>query len=363
MKLVVNSVFLALFGAVTCAADPPCTPEGCTSADGNGKNGCKQVVSFVDIKKTCYDVEYKTVCLPATVLPGDKTACGDGCGSGDGSGDGQGCGEDGCGEDCGYKPGFLSRIRSALGMDCGARTRCVATPKKSAKKIGEKCVAKWECAEEPCGDNCDCHDKSCGKSCCACGDEGCAAGADGGDGDACGEACGTYKPGFMERVRKALGRKSRSSAASCGEESNGEGCAAAGAAAGGKGCADAGAAAGGKGCADAGADAGGKGCADAGADAGGKGCADAGGKGCADAGGDGSADGCGESCKPYKPGFLARLRSALGGRSKANCGDACGDGGGEGCTDGGGEGCNGSDENAAPVPPPTTTAGRVYYQF
>ena len=325
MKLVVKFVFVALLGAAAYAADPPCTPEGCTGGEGGGKDGCKQVVSFVDIKKTCYNVEYKTVCIPATVLPGDRTACGDGCGSGGDCADGSGCGADGCGEGCGYKPGFLSRVRSALGMDCGPRTRCVATPKKSSKKVGEKCVAKWECAEEPCGDDCDCHGKGCGKACCTCGGEGCGAGDGCGDDDGCGDSSAGYKPGFMERVRKALGRKSRSKSESCGDA-----------------CADAG----GEGCAAAG----GEGCADAG----GKGCADAGGEGCADAGGEGCADSCGENGKPYKPGFLARLRKALGGRDKSDCGENCGDGNGEGC--------NGADEGAAPVPP-SATAGHVYYQY
>ena len=330
---------MVVLAAALHAGEQSCTTEGCS--DTNGKGQPKHIISFVDIKKTCYDVDYKTVSIPATVLPGDETPCGNGCADGgnggdgcadnggDGCGEGAGCGDD-CGEGCGYKPGFLSRLRSALGMGCGPRTRCVASPKKSSKKIGEKCVGQWECGEDGCADNGDdgCADNG-GDGCGDNGEDGC---ADNG-GDGCGESCKTYKPGFMERIRKALGRRPRLKAAGCGE-----------------------------GCADNG----GEGCADNG----GEGCADNGGEGCADNGG----DGCGESCKTYKPGFLARLRKALGRNDDCGCGTCkcnshCGSnkcGAGEGCSDA--EGCNngedcGEDAQEVAPAPPSASAGRVFYQY
>ncbi|MGB0742594.1 MAG: hypothetical protein ACPGXX_21165, partial [Planctomycetaceae bacterium] len=106
------------------------------------------------------------------------------------------------------------------------------------------------------------------------------------------------------------------------------------------------------------------------ADNGGEGCADNGGEGCADNGG----DGCGESCKTYKPGFLARLRKALGRNDDCGCGTCkcnshCGSnkcGAGEGCSDA--EGCNngedcGEDAQEVAPAPPSASAGRVFYQY
>ena len=299
MRMYSGLAAMVVLAAALHAGEQSCTTEGCS--DTNGKGQPKHIISFVDIKKTCYDVDYKTVSIPATVLPGDETPCGNGCADGgnggdgcadnggDGCGEGAGCG-DGCGEGCGYKPGFLSRLRSALGMGCGPRTRCVASPKKSSKKIGEKCVGQWECGEDGCADN---------------GGDGC---ADNGE-DGCAESCKTYKPGFMERIRKALGRRPRLKAAGCGE-------------------------------------------------------------GCADNGGEGCGESC-KTYKPGFLARLRKAlgRNDDCGCGTCKCNSHCGSnkcGAGEGCSDA--EGCNngedcGEDAQEVAPAPPSASAGRVFYQY
>jgi len=157
-----------------------CTPEGCVATGtccppGNacgtdcGNCCCKPVPSKVDIKRTCFNIECKTICIPPTRFPWDPDpcagvcgdccgdgACGDGasCGTDCGPGCGDGCG-DGCGEGaCRERGGLFGGLRNLLGMGLCPKARCIKTPKKSSIKCGERCVCEWKCAGPGCGDGC-----------------------------------------------------------------------------------------------------------------------------------------------------------------------------------------------------------------
>ena len=144
-----------------------CKPAGC-SPDRNCLPGCKPVVKRVDITKTCYNIETKTICIPPTRFPWDPSPCDGLCGIDGNCGAKGACGTTGkcasgggctpagrCGAGCGNSSnsgGLLSRLRAALGMSNCATTKCIKVPKKSSKKVGEKCVCEWvTCSNDICG--------------------------------------------------------------------------------------------------------------------------------------------------------------------------------------------------------------------
>jgi hypothetical protein len=160
------TVLLSLTAAAS-AFDGGCKPAGC-SPDRNCLPGCKPVVKKVDIKKTCYNIETKTICIPPTRFPWEPSPCDCVCGSNCGAAGkcngncGASCTSGGactpagrCGAGCGNgceTGGLLSGLRAALGMSNCATSKCVKSPKKSSKKIGEKCVCVWEtCSSDACG--------------------------------------------------------------------------------------------------------------------------------------------------------------------------------------------------------------------
>jgi len=129
-------------------ADSGCKPSGC-GPDRSCVNGCRPVVKKVDLKKTCFKIETKTICIPPTRFPWDSSPCDSVCGNECGQ---QGsCGSSGrCGAGCGTaraceEGGLFSGLRKALGMENCPRALCVKKPVKSSKKIGEICVCDWEC--------------------------------------------------------------------------------------------------------------------------------------------------------------------------------------------------------------------------
>jgi hypothetical protein len=159
------------------AADDCCKPAGCC-LDRNCLPCCKPVVKKVDITKTCYNIETKTICIPPTRFPWDSSpcdgVCGNNCGADGNCGANGVCGADGicasrgkcvagqsctpagrCGAGCRNSSatgGLLSGLRAARGMSNCATSKCIKTPIKSSKKIGEKCVCTWEtCSNDVCG--------------------------------------------------------------------------------------------------------------------------------------------------------------------------------------------------------------------
>ena len=154
-----------------------CKHAGC-NPDRNRLPGCKPVIKQVDITRTCYNIETKTICIPPTRFPWDFSPCDGVCGSNcradDKCGARTSCGldgkcvlvrkcaaagactpvgrcETGSGNNCPVG-GLLSKLRSALGMSNRAISKCVKSPKKSSKKIGQKCVCTWEtCTDDVCG--------------------------------------------------------------------------------------------------------------------------------------------------------------------------------------------------------------------
>ena len=154
-----------------------CKPAGC-SPNRNCLPGCKPVVKKVDITATCYNIEHKTICIPPTRFPWGPSPCDGVCGSNcgaDGTCEAKGaCGADGkcaaggkcpaggactpggpCGASSGNNcpvGGLLSGLRSALGMSNCATSKSIKVPKKSSKKVGEKCVCEWvTCSNDVCG--------------------------------------------------------------------------------------------------------------------------------------------------------------------------------------------------------------------
>lgn len=157
-----------------------CTPEGCVAqgdccrtGDVCGNSCCKPVPKRVDIKKTCFNIEYKTICIPPTRFPWDPDPCAGVCGTCCGTGDcadGASCGTDcapGCGDNCGEgacseRRGLFGGLRNLLGMGLCPKARCIKTPKKSSIKCGERCVCEWKCDGPGCGDGCG---NGCGDGC------------------------------------------------------------------------------------------------------------------------------------------------------------------------------------------------------
>ena len=160
MKLLSTLAIVGMTLSSVALADGGCKPAGC-SPDRNCVDGCRPIVKQVDLKKTCYNIESKTICIPPTRFPWEKSACDDLCGNkcgtngaceanGNCSSNGQ-CGSNGkCGAGCGANRscesgGLFGGLRKALGMDNCPRAICVKSPKKSSKKFGETCVCEWEC--------------------------------------------------------------------------------------------------------------------------------------------------------------------------------------------------------------------------
>ncbi|MFT5091392.1 MAG: hypothetical protein ACKVII_25010 [Planctomycetales bacterium] len=176
MRILATLALVSITMSSVAMADQCCKPAGC-SPDRNCLPACRPVVKKVDITKTCYNIATKTICIPPTRFPWDPSPCDGVCGSNCGA-DGKcgakcACGADGkcatgkcaaggactpagrCGAGCGNgceSGGLLSGLRSALGMSNCATSRVVKSPKKSSKKIGEKCVCTWEtCSNDVCG--------------------------------------------------------------------------------------------------------------------------------------------------------------------------------------------------------------------
>lgn len=164
MRLFATLALVSITMSSVAMADPCGKPAGCCPSR-DCLPACQPVVKKVDVKATCYNIETKTICIPPTRFPWDPSPCDGVCGGTCGS-DGKCCHAKcaaggactpagrcgaGCGNSC-ESGGFLSRIRSALGMSNCATSRCIKSPKKSSKKIGEKCVCEWvTCSSDVCG--------------------------------------------------------------------------------------------------------------------------------------------------------------------------------------------------------------------
>ena len=127
---------------------------------------CRPVAKCEPVKKTCYEIECKTICIPAVTLPWQNGPLagllgGGKCGAASCGSCGASCTAPGpcgaCGTNGNCKDGFCSDI-------CG-EVRAVRTLKKSSKTIGEKLVCEWK--HDPnggCGPNGHCG--ACKPGCC-----------------------------------------------------------------------------------------------------------------------------------------------------------------------------------------------------
>ncbi len=167
MRTLATLAVVSITMSSVAMADHCCKPAGC-SPDRNCLPGCKPVVKRVDITKICYNIETKTICIPPTRFPWDPSPCDGVCGIDGNCGAKGACGTTGkcasgggctpagrCGAGCGNSSnsgGLLSGLRAALGMSNCATTKCIKVPKKSSKKVGEKCVCEWvTCSNDVCG--------------------------------------------------------------------------------------------------------------------------------------------------------------------------------------------------------------------
>lgn len=171
MRTLATLALVSITMSSVAMADHCCKPAGC-SPNRNCLPGCKPVVKKVDIKATCYNIETKTICIPPTRFPWDPSpcdgVCGSNCGADGNCGAKGACGTNGkcaagggctpagrCGAGCGNScnsGGLLSGLRAALGMSNCATSKCIKVPKKSSKKVGEKCVCEWvTCSNDVCG--------------------------------------------------------------------------------------------------------------------------------------------------------------------------------------------------------------------
>jgi len=164
MKFLATLTIVGFTAATAFAGGAGCKPAGCNPDRECTPCCCKPVAKMVDIKKTCYEIETKTICIPPTVFPWDRSPCADVCGEkcGGQCGAKAACGQCGsngqCGAGCGAdrcceSGGLLSGLREMLGMGLCPTSRCIKVPKKSSKKVGEKCVCEWVC-DGKCGAGC-----------------------------------------------------------------------------------------------------------------------------------------------------------------------------------------------------------------
>lgn len=169
MKLYSTLAIVSMTVSSVALADAGCKPAGC-SPDRHCVDGCRPIVKKNDLKKTCYNIRTKTICIPPTRFPWEKSACDDLCGNKCGANgscsQSGGCGSDGmCGAGCGAdrtceSSGLLSGLRKALGMENCPRALCVKTLEKSSRKFGETCVCEWKC-DDICPENDGCRKPGC----------------------------------------------------------------------------------------------------------------------------------------------------------------------------------------------------------
>lgn len=161
MRTLATLALVSITMSSVAMADHCCKPAGC-SPNRNCMPACKPVVKKVDIKATCYNIETKTICIPPTRFPWEPSPCDGVCGAKGACGTDGKCAAGGactpagrCGAGCGTtcnSGGFLSGLRAALGMSNCATSKCVKSPKKSSRKVGEKCVCEWvTCSNDVCG--------------------------------------------------------------------------------------------------------------------------------------------------------------------------------------------------------------------
>ena len=125
--------------AIAEAGDGCCKPSGCgSSACGSYLLICKGDAKLEPVKKTCWDVECKPICIPPVRFPWQKNGCGDGCGDD--------CGADDCGAESCTDSGCSEKSSWCDGL-CGlgeCRIRYVKKMKKVEYECGQKCVYSWK---------------------------------------------------------------------------------------------------------------------------------------------------------------------------------------------------------------------------
>ena len=160
MRMLVLCTALSLTLDGSAFASDGCRSAGCgPKSDCHG--GCTATPKKVDIKKPCFKVTLKKICIPPTRFPWDPSPCDSILGR-----NGQ-CGDKGeCGAHCGPAAaapcaaagqcgagtcndgGLVSRLRDLLGMSNRGICRTIKYPEKSSVKVGETCVCTWKCDDQ-----------------------------------------------------------------------------------------------------------------------------------------------------------------------------------------------------------------------
>lgn len=163
MRMLVTCTALSLTLAGSAFAFDGCGPAGCGPAGCGPKDGChggcKATPKKVDIKKTCFNVTMKKICIPPTRFPWDPSPCDSLCGDNGECGANCGptgaapcaaagqCGAGQCGAGACSDVGLVSRLRDLLGMNNRGICRTIKYPEKSSVKVGETCSCTWECID------------------------------------------------------------------------------------------------------------------------------------------------------------------------------------------------------------------------
>lgn len=162
MRMLMTCTAISLTLAGSAFAYDGCGAAGCgPAAAGCGPKdgcygGCTATPKKVDIKKTCFNISLKKICIPPTRFPWDPSPCDSLCGDNGECGAKANCGpaaaatagECGAGE-CGAlrskTGGLVSRLRDLLGMSNRGICRVIKVPEESSVKVGETCSCTWKC--------------------------------------------------------------------------------------------------------------------------------------------------------------------------------------------------------------------------
>lgn len=149
MRMLITFTAISLTLTGSAFAYDGCGPAGC--GPGRDCEGtCSPTVKKVDIKKTCFNIELKKICVPPTRFPWDPSPCDSVCGDQGACGAGctpsaAACGAGQCGAGSSTGGGLFGQLRDLLGMSNKGKCRTIKVAKKSSVKCGETCACDWKC--------------------------------------------------------------------------------------------------------------------------------------------------------------------------------------------------------------------------
>ena len=73
MRILLSITLLCLTSVAM--ADNHCAPGGCKDNDDSSCDSCTVTTKKVDVKKTCFNIEKKKVCIPPSRFPWESSPC------------------------------------------------------------------------------------------------------------------------------------------------------------------------------------------------------------------------------------------------------------------------------------------------